>query len=163
MLDLAATNKISLRAQTKTHKTVEGGVLQVSHDVSLPNNLHRLGARERRSSRRPWWSARCTRTQGSRTSSTGSPTSLRIRSAPGSSERGWRSSISWFELSKESLTSFTAPLEGEMPQIPKVWQFTPYKVANMETAKDLASCAPPEGKAWSLFLKVDILPVNQSD
>ena len=30
MLDLAATNKISLRAQTKTHKTVEGGVLQVS-------------------------------------------------------------------------------------------------------------------------------------
>ena len=31
MLDLAETNKISLRAQTKTHKTVEGGVLQVSH------------------------------------------------------------------------------------------------------------------------------------
>ena len=31
----------------------------------------------------------------------------------------------------------------------------------METAKDLASCAPPEGKTWSLFLKVDILPVNQ--
>ena len=29
MLDLAKTNKISLRAQTKTHKTVEGGVLQV--------------------------------------------------------------------------------------------------------------------------------------
>ena len=24
----------------------------------------------------------------------------------------------------------------------------------METAKDLASCAPPEGKTWSLFLKV---------
>ena len=31
MLDLAKTNKISLRAQTKTHKTVEGGVLQVSN------------------------------------------------------------------------------------------------------------------------------------
>ena len=24
----------------------------------------------------------------------------------------------------------------------------------METAKDLANCAPPEGKTWSLFLKV---------
>ena len=33
MLDLAATNKISLRAQTKTHKTVEGGVLQVSPEI----------------------------------------------------------------------------------------------------------------------------------
>ena len=121
MLDLAATNKISLRAQTKTHKTVEGGVLQVSHNVSLRNYfMHRPGARERRSSRRPWWSARCTRTQGSRTSFTGSPTSLRIRNAPGSSERGWRSFISWFELSKDSLTSFTPPLEEEMPEIPKV-------------------------------------------
>ncbi len=28
------------------------------------------------------------------------------------------------------------------------------QVANLETAKDLASCAPPEGKTWSLFLKV---------
>ena len=28
------------------------------------------------------------------------------------------------------------------------------KVANMETAKELANCAPPEGKTWSLFLKV---------
>ena len=37
MLDLAETNKISLRAQTKTHKTVEGGVLQVSSIVLLKN------------------------------------------------------------------------------------------------------------------------------
>ena len=28
MLDLAETNKISLRGQTKTHKTVEGGIIQ---------------------------------------------------------------------------------------------------------------------------------------
>ena len=35
MLDLAETNKISLRAQTKTHKTVEGGVLQVWHHNQL--------------------------------------------------------------------------------------------------------------------------------
>ena len=27
-------------------------------------------------------------------------------------------------------------------------------MANLETAKDLANCAPPEGKTWSLFLKV---------
>ena len=36
MLDLAETNKISLRAQTKTHKTVEGGVLQVYHMLLCP-------------------------------------------------------------------------------------------------------------------------------
>ena len=59
--------------------------------------LRRLVAREGRSSPRPWWSARCTRTQGSRTSSMGFPTSLRIRNAPGSSDRGWRSSISWYD------------------------------------------------------------------
>ena len=41
MLDLAETNKISLRAQTKTHKTVEGGVLQVWHhnQLSFSQNL----------------------------------------------------------------------------------------------------------------------------
>ena len=27
-------------------------------------------------------------------------------------------------------------------------------MASLETAKDLANCAPPEGKTWSLFLKV---------
>ena len=27
-------------------------------------------------------------------------------------------------------------------------------MANLETAKELANCAPPEGKTWSLFLKV---------
>ena len=146
MLDLAATNKISLRAQTKTHKTVEGGVLQVS-SVSHPNNLRRLVAREGRSSPRPWWSARCTRTQGSRTSSMGFPTSLRIRNAPGSSERGWRSSISWYD----------GWGLGESCQM-LLWQRCRFKrhlqVANLETAQDLASCPPPEGKTWSLFLKV---------
>ena len=144
MLDLAATNKISLRAQTKTHKTIEGGVVQVS-SVSHPNNLRRLVAREGRSSPRPWWSARCTRTQGSRTSSMDFPISLRIRNAPGSSERGWRSSISWYDgWGGLYNVAFTEML---------IWK-TRLQVANLETAKDLASCSPPEGKTWSLFLKV---------
>ena len=37
MLDLAATNSISLRGQTKTHKTVEGGILQTGWRVQCVN------------------------------------------------------------------------------------------------------------------------------
>ena len=33
----------------------------------------------------------------------------------------------------------------------------------METAKDLASCPPPEGKTWSLFLKVTNEQMNSID
>ena len=36
-------------------------------------------------------------------------------------------------------------------------------MANVETAKDLASCAPPEGKTWSLFLKVTNKQINSID
>ena len=90
-------------------------------------SLHRRGAQEGRLSPRPWWRPRCTRTPGSRTSSTDSRTSPRIRIAPGSSGRGWRSSIWWFEGSWKNIVLtgcwwniYSAPSRSEL------WFFLKY-------------------------------------
>lgn len=110
MLELARTNGISLRAQTKTHKTVEGAVLQTG------------GTRRK--------VVTSTLTECEMYADAGFEDILYgFPHIPAHQERVWRL--------RERLEEFHL------------------MVASLETAKLLASSPPPEGKTWSVFLKVD--------
>jgi len=110
MLDLAKTNKISLRAQTKTHKTVEGAVLQTG------------GTRRK------------------------IVTSTLVESEM-YADAGFEDILYGFP--------YIAAHQQRAWKLRQRLEEFHLMVANLETAKELANCAPPEGKTWSLFLKVD--------
>ena len=161
MLELARTNGISLRAQTKTHKTVEGAVLQTGGtrrkvvtstltecemyaDAGFEDILYgfpHIPAHQERV-----WRLRERLEEFHLMVSTSFYTSSisSIFSTPSISSTSSPSNIS----STSSISSISPPPPPPPPPAPG-------QVASLETAQLLASSPPPEGKTWSVFLKVE--------